>query len=154
MVNQTHDVKDSSDFQTYCKRFSLYVYIALYGLKLKCYHAKWICIFNVSSQRRRGKLLDTANINKIVVVLPALVVPHVIDDKQVRARILDPTKVQRETFFEESGTHAQTVLTFWHVNPSRSNSLSDPIITRLDKWHKSYQTIGYRLPSLCPVTSH
>ena len=43
-------------------------------------------------------MLDTANINKIVVVLPALVVPHVIDDKQVRARILDQAKVQRETF--------------------------------------------------------
>ena len=43
-------------------------------------------MFNVSSQRR-GNLLDTANINKIVVVLPALVVPHVIDDKQVRAKI-------------------------------------------------------------------
>ena len=57
-------------------------------------------------------MLDTANINKIVVVLPALVVPHVIDDKQVRARILDQAKVRRETFFEESGTHAQTVLTF------------------------------------------
>ena len=54
--------------------------------------------FNVSSQRRRGNLLDTANINKIVVVLPALVVPHVIDDKQVRARILDQAEVHRETF--------------------------------------------------------
>ena len=155
MVNQTYDVKDSSDFQTYCKRFSLHVYIALNGFKwfkLKCYHAKWICMFNVSSQRR-GNLLDTANINKIVVVLPALVVPHVIDDKQVRAKIWDQAGVQRETFFWGI-RYTKTVLTFWHVNLSRSNSLSDPIITRLDKWHKSYQTIGYRLPSLRPMTSH